>query len=223
MSTGGIVAARDWQGGQQESLAHSRHDLTTFSPDGRYLALCCDDARQQAQLWRVDKRTFGLVWIGTIAHLPWLAKCSFSPDGQHLVLLLGGEERGYRAREIAIYKVPSLAEVERIRLPTAEEQDDVIMDAGLSPNGAYLAIATRSAQVLLWDRTRRRFILSFQAHLNYSAGGTPYARYAQFFSLNQVAWAPDGSCLATGGYCPDPNELRFSIRLWRMVSVESPP
>ena len=223
VSIGAIVATREWQGGQQESLILSRYDLVTFSPDGRYLALCCDDRRQQAQLWRVDESAPALAWIGTISHLPWLAKCSFSPDGRHLFLLLGSEKRRYPAREVVIYEVPSLDKVERIRLPTMDEGDDVIMDAALSPDGTYLAVATVSARVLLWDRTQRRFILSFQAHLDFSAGGTPYARYAQFFSLNQVAWTPDGSCLATGGYCPDPNDLRFSVRLWRMVSVEDVP
>jgi|GEM_PF-4567370 len=220
MPTGDMVAARDWQGGQRESPNLSRYDLVTFSPDGRYLALCCDGARQQAQVWRVDESAPALTWIGTIAHLPRLAKCSFSPDGQHLLLLLGSEERGYPGRELVMYEVPSLTEVERIRIPTEGEREDVIMDAALSPDRIYLVLATRSAQVWLWDCAQRRFILSFQAHLDFSAGGTPYARYAQFYSLNRVAWAPDGTCLATGGYCPDPNNLRFSIRLWRIVSVE---
>jgi len=220
VSTGATIATRDWQGGQEESLTLSRYDLVTFSPDGRYLALCCDAARQQAQLWRVDEGAPALSWMGTIAHLPWLATCSFSPDGQYLLLLLGSEQRGYPARDLVMYEVPSLAEGERIGIPTEGERDDVIMDAALSPDRTYLAMATRSAQVWLWDRMERRFILSFQAHLDYSAGGTPYARYAPFYSLNRVAWAPDGSCLATGGYCPDPNNVRFSIRLWKMVSVE---
>lgn len=158
-----------WRISDGEMLSGAAHDISGdtnqvfFLPDGAHLLVC---SRQGAQVWNVDsvlERT-----ITEQATEPTI----ISPDGALLVIRNIDALDFFRVSDgMLLHTLPHIGVDWRSGL-------------AFSPDGAYLAVATPSGGVTLWNTTDS----SLQRTLGNNIGGAA-----------ALAYAPDGQTLATCG------------------------
>lgn len=136
-----------------------------FSPDGRLLASVDHSGRLKVWLGGLGRErheTRGFPWMG-----------SQTPDGRWVCyspLPVG----------VAIYDTQTGAQVAELSTPRR-----YIHCANISPNGRYLATASSSGRLCLWDLQEWNLVRSWKAH--------------DFEVISRVRHSPDGRLLATVG------------------------
>ncbi len=204
-TTGQVVTAYDGKDGPQAPRSRYTipHDLVQFSPDGQLVLICGDECHSRLHAYLVDGDA--LLPFADAAEVLYIRSMHIVPDSS-LVLL-------ECADSVLIYTLPDLIKEREIRIPQPGKLGGDILACAMSPNNDLLALVDVNAQVWLWQRSLENFVATFQPHPNFAAFHRSPG--APFYSLNNVAWSPDGKLLATGGYYPQKKGLAFSIRLWK--------
>ncbi len=167
-----------------------------WSPDGTQILTIGDD--QQVRLWEsVPQNTL----LSLDGHTRLLYDVAWSPDGTQLVTV-GGDQVAlvwdtseavpvqqqsallYQAQD-QVPEEPRAYDHERIML-VLEGHQSVIFGAAWSPDGAYIATASRDSTVRIWDAATGDLRDTFAGHEG---------------AVKTVAWSPDGSRIASG--CDD--------------------
>jgi len=156
-----------------------------FSPDGSRLAGGGSDS--YAYIWRISDGKE----LHRIKHpLPWVERVVFSPSGEYLVTVNGGNRIG-------------LAKEEAVRLWDTDTTKELAIigqgkatDVAFSPDGKYLATAqgssSGSSSAHLWDTATLKEVARFEH-------GWP----------ERLAFSPDGKYLVTTG-------RGYTARLWAL-------
>src|SRR6266542_1498715 len=143
-STGRFVATGTWQGSGVKiwdvatrkvlrDLPAPSHASVSFSPDGRWLAVCAEDYRlYEVGSWQLR---FKLARTGIE-----LGCLTFSPDGEILAF-------AYSPSNIHLYATATGRRLAVLEPP----QPAVVCDLRFSPDGRLLGVLQRNRAVQLWD------------------------------------------------------------------------
>ncbi|MEI5528082.1 hypothetical protein WB401_44630 [Streptomyces brasiliscabiei] len=169
--------------------------LTSFSPDGKYLATASYD--RTVRLWDVaDPSRPEALGKPLTGHDSWVSSAVFAPDGR--TLASAGDDGTIRLWDVRDPRAP------RTLGAPLTGHDGTIFLIAFSPDGRTLASVGEDRTVRLWD-------VSDPARA--TALGAPLTGHSA--PVRAVAFSPDGKTLATGG---DDN----TIRLWDVADPHDP-
>ena len=240
-----LWAMDDLESGPQQ-LSGAVRDVhrVAFSPDGQYIAVADGRLHEAGQLyvWNTNNLT-AQPEILTDHSLP-VQDIAFTPDSRHLISG-GGEGRQSVSSDnhLRVWEMSNLQDGPVITLP---EFEDGITSLAVSPNGDWLAVGFRTAELKLYSlddiengepiefKEASEFITSLafdpQNQLLASARangvisiwdvGNPslpkYVYSSHAGVIETLAFAPDGKTLASGG----DDSL---IRLWSIGDLSGQP
>ncbi|AOP50582.1 AAA family ATPase [Streptomyces lydicus] len=168
--------------------------LTSFSPDGRFLATASYD--RTVRLWDVRNRAhpkpLGKPLSGNTS---WVSSAVFSPDGR--TLASAGDDGTIR-----LWDVRDPGRPEPLGAPLTGHAGTIYLIA-FSPDGRTLASAGEDHTVRLWDLSKRSRPTALRALTGHTA------------AVRSVAFSPDGRVLAAGGD-------DHTIRLWNTADPRRP-
>ena len=127
--------------GARKVLKKIRHEAAViaaaFSPDAEFVATVSEDFN--ARVWRVSDREGAppvrAINIGGVA-----SKVFFTPDGRHLVTVLGGSGSTYA-------QIWNLEDGQETRF----NHGSIIVDLAVSADGKYIATLGEEQAILVWD------------------------------------------------------------------------
>jgi WD40 repeat protein len=207
--TGQMLSTIQADGNPSRYSVLIRRDRVQCSPDGQLVVISCNDGRARMRAYLIDGDTLHL--FAATGDNPFIGAFHITPDSSLVVLLADV----FPASIAFLYTLPDRLLEDEIHLHLPSKPNISVLAWSMSPNNDLLALAYEDAQVWTWQCSLGAFVANFQAHPDFSAhrGG----RGAQFWSLRSIAWSPDGTLLATGGYHPTKKGLQFSLRLWQWV------
>ena len=168
LTTGGKVSGEDING------------QVSISPDGKYVVLAANDAKQQASLWIRQVSTSSLVRIVAPDDGVYLAT-TFSPDGELIYYVATLEKNNL---------VPTLYRIPVLGGTPAKVLDRVFSAIGFSPDGTQFSFVRKN---------REDMVLMVA---NTDGSGEPRTiavrRQPDGFSTAGPSWSPDGKRIACG-------------------------
>ncbi len=184
-------------------------ELPRFAPDGKRLAVACEDKRGQVQLWAIDASRTRAEWVAAAARHLSVWAMRFSPDGR----LLAATDFG--GNGVVLLDADSLAPRGQLFV-----EDEVFKALAFSPDGRWLALAGAAGTVSIWDLASRQIVEALAAHTD----GGDWRTNAELWAMGDIDWAMNGRLIATSGTSPftdyDPTTGRFrgpadyTIKLW---------
>ena len=156
---------------QQSFKADGNIRAVAFSPDGKTIAVGCDD--KLLIVWNIET---GEIIHKVNAHGQPVYDVSYSPDGQ-TIATCSGDWTESKPGQIKLWKADSLNEITRL-----EGHDVAVRSAVFSPDGTKLASVSEDGVIRIWDVGTKTEV----ATLRNSGGARP------------LEWSPDGRLLAAG-------------------------
>ena len=159
----------------------------SMSPDGQMIASASiTNDKNLIKIWSLDGRLLKTI-RNENGSINQIQSISFSPDGKTIASLSMGTVKlwGINGQEIEIFKPPAV---------TSGAEDSVIF----SPNGEWLAVASGSNSVNLWNIERKELI-NFEGHGN---------------TVVSTSFSPDSQTLASA-------DINGKIKLWNIEGRKS--
>lgn len=144
-----------------------------YSPDGRRLAIGCDDEKDTRTIQIRDTATKALV-RSRLGHPGTVAALAYSPDGQWLASVSLSSEANVRLWDAATGRM----------LANLSGHTDHVRTVAFDPLGRTLATGGDDLSVRLWDVASGRSLAVLRGHTD---------------AVRQVAFSPDGRTLASAG------------------------
>ncbi len=156
-----------------------------ITPDGKRLAFCCPSKRGAVQICTVQPEAAGsaamVSWVDALVDRQvFVSALAFSPDQQVLAIA---------ARDLLFFDAQTLLPTGLCQCPSA--QDSVIQIA-FSPDGQYIAGASKLGTVCIWNVATRQPAVSFEAH-------TTFPLHYLSSLIGSIDWSTDAMLIATSG------------------------
>ncbi|MDT8303616.1 MAG: serine/threonine-protein kinase [Sedimentisphaerales bacterium] len=173
-----------------------------FSPDSNRLVTTSADAT--AKVWGLEKEDAGIgrhsltykLSLTLAGHLNTVMCVTYNPQGHWIAT--GGKDNTAR-----IWDAQS-----GCLMKTLEGHDGWVLDVAFSPDGKRLATASADHTARIWEVNTGRSLFVISGHTNQAlqadwdwdqSGSWPSSTPPSTSWILQVAWSPDGKCIATGG------------------------